>query len=915
MRLFPVAVLAALFLGIAQPMLAADGPVTQAPAGLTLYVSLQGNDAWSGKPAAPDAAKADGPLATLEGARNRIREIKKAGPLPAGGVTVLVRGGDYFLPQTLALGAEDSGTPESPVVYRAYGNEKPVLVGGRPVSGFVVHKGAILKADLAAQGLKGIYFRQLFFDGRRQHLARYPNFDPKNPYGGGWAYADGTPIPMYTEIPDESKKELTYKPQDARTWSKPDEGEVFVFARYNWWNNIIRIASIDREKRLVTLTSNASYPIRPGDRYYVRNVFEELDAPGEWYLDRQTWTLYFWPPAALTGKTVVAPTLKTILKISGAANITFRGFTIECCEGTAVVLENTNDCLIAGSTIRNVGDYNGSGVSVGGGKRNGVAGNDIYETGSHGVSLSGGDRITLTPAENYADNNYIHHTGVFYKQGVGVSLSGVGNRASHNLIHDGPRFGILFGGNNLIIEYNHIRHVNLETADTGAVYTGGRDWISSRGTKIRYNYFHDILGYGMENGKWISPHYAWGVYLDDNTGGVDVVGNIVARCVRGLVHLHNGRDNLVENNILIDGTLQQVEANGWNESSHMWRDHLPTMIKGYDSVAGQPAWREMRGMDLHPTKAVRPDDTIMSGNVIRRNIIYYHDPKAKVFKLSRMSPAYNVCQENLVYHFGLPLLTGTFQVKEGDGPNLVANPGFEEGVPGALPKGWSWQHRPAGAQAAVACDVRASGVQSLLIEGAEGKDGKGNPQWPTIVSAEIPATPGQTFRIVAKMKAEKAGMRAVLMAQSYIANVYFWSRETVPTLGTEWQTVELAFKLPAPGEQGYNEKMQGVRVRLEVRQPAGKVWIDEVSLKAATPMDEWESWKALWKDTRSVVADPMFVNPDKDDYRLKPGSPAFKLGFKPIPVEKIGPYASTLRASWPIVEASGARETPLVSEK
>jgi hypothetical protein len=734
---------------------AADGPIIRAPQGLTLYVTLQGNDAWSGRSAAADAAKADGPLATLEGARNRIREIKKAGPLPEGGVTVLVRGGDYFFAQTLQLGAEDSGTPQAPVVYRAYGEETPLLMGGKPVRGFTVYKGSILKADLAAQGLKGIIFHQLFFDGRRQHLARYPNFDPKNPYGGGWAYADGAPIPMYKDIPNESKRQFTYKSKDARDWSKPEEAEVFVFARYNWWNNIIRVASIDREKRLVTLASDASYSIRPGDRYYVQNVLEELDAPGEWYLDRQAGTLYFWPPAPLEGKNVVVPTLRTILKIgAGAANVTFRGFTIESCEGTAVVLENTTDCLVAACTIRNAGDYGGSGVSVSGGKRNGVVGCDIYEIGSHGVALSGGDRITLTPAENYADNNYIHHTGVFYKQGVGISLNGVGNRASHNLIHDGPRMGIMFSGNNLIIEYNHIRHLNLETADTGAVYTGGRDWISSRGTKIRYNYFHDILGYGLENGKWTSPHYAWGVYLDDNTGGVDVVGNIVARCIRGLVHLHNGRDNLIENNILVDGTLQQIEANGWTEPNRMWTTHLPTMIKGYDSVAGQPAWRDMRGMDMHPTKAVRPDGTIMSGNVIRLNIIYYHDPKAKVFKLSRMSPAYNTCEENLVFHFGLPLLTGTLPAKT-----------------------------------------------------------------------------------------------------------------------------------------------------------------DKAPPKDAKPLDEWESWKALWKDTRSVVADPLFVNPEKDDYRLKPESPALRMGFKPIPVEKIGPYADRLRASWPIVEAPGARETPLVSEQ
>jgi hypothetical protein len=116
---------------------------------------------------------------------------------------------------------------------------------------------------------------------------------------------------------------------------------------------------------------------------------------------------------------------------------------------------------------------------------------------------------------------------------VGVALSGVGQRVSHCLIHDTPRFAIQFAGNNHILEYNHLRHVALETEDVGATYCGGRDWISPRGTVIRYNYIHDVLGYGW-NGKWTSPYFAWGIYLDDNSGGVDVIGNIVARCGRSL---------------------------------------------------------------------------------------------------------------------------------------------------------------------------------------------------------------------------------------------------------------------------------------------------------------------------------------------------------------------------------------------
>ncbi|MGB4726345.1 MAG: right-handed parallel beta-helix repeat-containing protein [Thermogutta sp.] len=698
------------------------------------FVAPNGNDKWSGRLPVPNQDQSDGPWATLEHARDVLRKLRAERDFREGlpkTITVWVRGGVYWLSRPLVFEAEDSGKSGSPVTYRAYPGEKPILRGGRPISNWTVHQGQILKADLSRTPFHGIYFRQLFFDGKRQHLARYPNFDPTKPYTGGWAYVDGKPVPMYSEIPGENRRTLRIKREDLRNWSRPEEAEVCVFPRYNWWNNIIRIASLDRQNGIATLAANASYPIRPNDRYYLRNLFEELDAPGEWYLDKNTWTVYFWPPGDIRAAKVYAPIMETLIEIRDASDIIIQGFTLECCEGTAVLLRNTRDCLIAANTIFNVGGRcqpADAAVRVEDGSGNGVVGNDIYEVGSHAIVLTGGDRTTLRAAGNYADNNYIHHTGVFYKQGVGVVLQGVGNRASHNLIHDCPRFGIQYSGNDHVIEFNHIRHVNLETADTGVIYSGGRDWVSPRGTVVRYNYFHDSIGFGQQNGQWTSPHYAWGIYLDDNSAEVHVYGNIVVRAIRGLIHFHCARDNLVENNIFVDGTMQQLEMNGWPDHSR----HIETMTLGYEQYAKLPAWQKYVGLQ----KGGHPKDAIpMANNRFVRNIIYYHEPNAFAYKLRRLRLEHFECDNNILWHQG----------------------------------------------------------GSVLI-----------------------------------------------------------SLDDKPRTFQEWQ--QLGF------------------------------------------------------DLHSLVADPKFVDPAKDDYRLQPDSPAFQLGFQPIPVEKIGPYADSLRASWPIQEAPGVRE-------
>ncbi len=870
---------------------------TAAAAPTTLFVAPNGSDANAGTEAKP--------FATLEHARDAVRAMKQAGPLPDGGVTVSVRAGRYEVGRTLVLGPQDAGTAAAPIVYRGVGDAKPTIVGGRAITGWQPHQGQILKADVGAQGFKGVYFRQLLCNGKRMNLARYPNCDAENPVTGGWAYADGEPVPMYANIPGEPRNTLRYREADQRVWAQPEDGEVMVFPRYNWWNNIIGIAAIDRTARTIKLTSDASYPIRPGDRYFVRNLLEELDAPGEWYLDRATWTLYFWPPADAdpATMTVCAPLVRTILELgAGAANITFRGFVFECSEGTAITLRGATDCLIAASTIRNVGDYSGSGVVVSGGKHSGVAGCDIHDVGRDGVSLDGGNRDTLEPAGNFADNNYLHHPGVFYKQGVGVAVNGVGNRASHNLIHDCPRFGIVWGGNDHVLELNHIRHVNLETADCGAIYCWQVDW-TRRGTEIRYNYLHDIIGFGQESGKWTSPHFNWGVYLDDGTCGTHVHGNIVVRTILGGAHIHGGRDNVIENNIFVDGRDNQMQYSGYVAGGHP----VPMMTETWNKFSGTPAYNKYPGYP-ELTRSLE-DAWQMAGNKFRRNIVCYSEPGARLYQHANLPFDKTESDYNLIWHDGKPLLTGVTKTKAVTGPNLVPNPGFEDDEPGKLPKDWQWQVRPNDSQVAVDAEVHQAGAKSLRIDGrGTVKDSSGQTLCTNFVSAEIPLTPGRTYQLVSYVRAAEPNTSCAIMPQAYTPGKFFWSRHHAVKAGPEWQRVASTFRFPAPGDPDWREGMATIRIRIDVSQGTGTIWVDEVELREAEVMTEWEAWQALGLDTHSVVADPRFVDRAGGDYRLKPDSPALALGFQPIPMDKIGPYEDELRASWPIQEARGARE-------
>ena len=519
----------------------------------TFYVATNGKDTWSGVRAVPNAQKSDGPFATLERARDEIRKLKKHGGLPAGGVVVELRGGIYERTETLELTAEDSGTAEAPVLYRARPGEDVRLVGGRVVTDWkpVTDPKVLARLDKAARGkvlqakLKTLGITdfgqasgggmELFFQDQPMTLARGPNkgfIKIVDVVGGDPTDVGG--------VKGDKVGKFVYEGDRPKRWVGEPDAWVHGYWFWDWMEQRQKIESIDAQKRILAVAPPYhSFGYRKGQWFYGFNILAELDQPGEWYLDRQTGVLYFWPPAPIESGRPTVSVLKSHVTMRDVSHVTLRGMTFEVARGTSVAVKYGAHNKIAGCTLRNLGSW---AISLEAGTANGVVGCDIYQTGDGGVSLYAGNRETLTPAGDYIDNNHIHNYGRWNRiNRPAILLFGVGNRASHNLIHDAPHQAIDFGGNDNVIELNEIYNVCSEVNDGGVIYSG-RNW-TMRGNIIRHNFVHHI--HGLDEGGGV------GVYLDDMFSGTTVSGNVFYD-VPNAAFIGGGRDNLVANNIFVD---------------------------------------------------------------------------------------------------------------------------------------------------------------------------------------------------------------------------------------------------------------------------------------------------------------------------------------------------------------------------
>jgi hypothetical protein len=548
-----------------------------------IFVSPGGNDAGAGTMTEP--------LATIAAARDKADELKKSGP-----VTVYLLGGTYYLKEPVVFGPSNSGTATAPISYKAY--DKPVILSGgiKVTANWTAAPGSIMKTTIAA----GLKVDQLFLNGKRQILARYPNFRAGERLDG---YAA-----------DALAK--------AGVSARPEEGPGYIRALHNqeWGGNDFTITGKDGS----TVSYKWVGDNNRGDQMHatyrmVENIYELLDAAGEWFYRKSTGELFFWPPSGTDPNTAgielasmdglirfvgSGPTSAGSVKYVQFDGITFTHTYRTLFSGTyetvlksdwaivrngAIFMQNTENITIKNCLFDQIG---GNGVFMSGYNRdNVVCSNDFEDAGASCVCLFGlkssvrcpnswngtvscGDRVPGPLANEYPgnciiENNLMNHSGRFEKQSAGIAYSiSESDTIRHNSIHDVPRAGInscdgCFGGH--VIEFNWVYNSVQETGDHGPFNAWGRDRNEIFGEKdIDASKLDAWKTTIIRNNRFEGPSGFFGIDLDDQATNYMQCNNLL---IGGGLKLQWHRYNTYVNNIIIRGGTVQFHSI-WSNSGH-----------------------------------------------------------------------------------------------------------------------------------------------------------------------------------------------------------------------------------------------------------------------------------------------------------------------------------------------------------
>ena len=555
---------AALLLMLASPVARAE---------IRFYVAPSGSDAQNGTSPAQ-------PFLTVQRAQQAVRELKQRGPLTEP-VTVYLSEGVYPISEALKFTPEDSGTETCPITYKAAQGEKALLSGGRKVTGWKRYKGNIWVATLPEVQAGEWWFRQLYVNGNLRGRARTPNqgvFEVK-------ATTDTTTSQRSYQVASDS---FVFNTGDLDPkWKHPENGEAIIY--HYWTDTHLPIKAIDGKRNVISFGYPSGKVFRDGfegdlARYVVENIYEALDLPGEWVLERSTGRLFYMPLSGedMASAEVIAPATEELISIKGdplngkfveylnfeGLGLAYSNFNLpwgDCnnAQGSASVsacvnLSGARNCSFDRCSLRNLGTF---GFELFDGCTfNRFTCNTLEQIAAGGFRLRGvepGGNPALRTGNNTISDNTIGYYGLTYPSAVGVLVMHSDcNTVAHNLIHHGDYTGISVGwswsylrsaarGNR--IEQNHIHDIGYNNllSDMGGIYTLGL----SPGTVISNNLVHDVNA---------NRYGGWGIYTDEWSTSILIENNIVYHTKFGTFNIHYAKDLVVRNNIFALGRLQQL---------------------------------------------------------------------------------------------------------------------------------------------------------------------------------------------------------------------------------------------------------------------------------------------------------------------------------------------------------------------
>ncbi len=632
------------------------------------------------------------PFRTIEEAQLRIREIKNTEGLPDGGITVSVAAGEYRYAYGLCFTQEDSGTESCPITYLSEKKHGALLNGGvhlkfsdfEPLSadeksklydpsasekvlkldlkkygvttddiGKLYSNGSHVTADMYPDGT-GDGETELFVNGSRMTLARYPNEDYL--HTGTVIDEGGVSHDLFSKKENCSMRGGTFlfdseTAKHVVSWHDVRDIWTFGYFKYNWEDSTIRVSNLNTEENSLTLEHHCMFGIKENARYYFFNVFEELDAEGEYYIDRENCILYFYPPKGCEASDIfITLSTNSILTINGASFVTFKDFAIAYTRNDAVKINGGFDKYNTWSNrirprLENAVD--GKNITVDGCKifavrESAVFGHgenitikncEIFNIGTNGIYLSGGNRATLEKSGNMIYNNLIRDWSQYvFTYCAAVGIQGCGTTVSHNEMYNCPHFAVLYLGNDHVIEYNKIHHVCLDTDDCAAIYSGRS--YSDVGTVIRYNYIHDV---GQEPGDDGVGVNAEGIYFDDNMSGQIAYGNILADISGRAFLLGGGRDIVCQNNVIVNCRISihydirgydGVFENGWY-GNFLKRENPRELVRLSYVPYREKLWSEkyphLAQLKIDPDTCSNDDPDLIvnpSYSTVKNNIVY-----------------------------------------------------------------------------------------------------------------------------------------------------------------------------------------------------------------------------------------------------------------------------------------------------